>query len=399
MNLKKAMNKKITVALILLTGLLSAKLGIAQTKSADFKTYHVAIFAPLYLDSVFTQDQYNYGKNFPKFSLQALDFVQGAQVALDSMPLYNGNIRAAIYDSKSYTQPINTLIKNKSLDSLDLIIGSVKDEDFTELANFAKTKNIPFISATYPNDAGVTEDPFLVIVNSTLRAHCEAIYSYLLQSHGTDKIYLVRKPGSQEDKVADYFKHINAPDGRALLNIETIDINNNFDVIKSKLDSNRKSIIVGASLSEDFATKLAATCASLNKVYNITLIGMPNWDGFAFMNKKMFKDYPVYYTSPYYNYKNDTQSKILQGFYRDNYNGMPSDMAYKGFETIFIFCRLLTKYPSDFMSHLNDYSYKVFSEYNFKPVFLSKKSGVPDYFENKHLYFIRSANGVFSKAW
>ncbi|MEO7049099.1 MAG: hypothetical protein ABI091_27590, partial [Ferruginibacter sp.] len=128
----------------------------------------------------------------------------------------------------------------------------------------------------------------------------------MLQSHGTDKIFLVRKAGTQEDKVADYFKHINAPDGKALLNIETIDISNNFDVIKSKLDSNRKTIIVGASLSEDFATKLAATCASLNKTYNITLIGMPNWDGFGFMNKKLFKDYPVYYTSPYYNYKNDT---------------------------------------------------------------------------------------------
>ncbi|MEP6711993.1 MAG: hypothetical protein ABJA37_06245, partial [Ferruginibacter sp.] len=70
-----------------------------------------------------------------------------------------------------------------------------------------------------------------------------------------------------------------------------------------------------------------------------------------------------------------------------------------GFETIFVFCRLLAKYPEDFMSHLNEYSYKVFSEYNFKPVFLSNKSPVPDYFENKHLYFIRSMNGSLSKAW
>lgn len=395
------MFKKVSVVLVMFIAFLFSNNLFAQsTKAADFKTYRVGIFAPLYLDSVFTNGQYNYGKNFPKFASPALDFVQGAQVALDSMPLYNGNIHATIYDSKSYTQPVSLLISSKSLDSLDLIIGAVKDDEFPELANFAKEKNIPFISAVYPNDGGITEDPFLVIVNSTLKAHCEAIYSYLLQSHGTDKIYLVRKPGQQEDKVADYFKHINAPDGRPLLNIETIDINTDFGIIKNKLDSNRKTIIVGASLNEDFATKLAATCYSLNKKYNITLIGMPNWDGFAFMNKKnAFKDYPVYYTSPYYNYKNDNQSKMLQAFYKNTYNGIPTDMAYKGFETIFIFCRLLTKYPTDFMSHLNDYSYKVFSEYNFKPVFLSKKSSVPDYFENKHLYFIRSANGVFSKAW
>lgn len=393
------MIKKISVFIVLLAGLLNAQQSFAQSNPAEFKTYHVAIFAPLYLDSVFTNGNYNYGKNFPRFTYQGLDFVQGAQVALDSMPLYRANIKASIYDTKSYNQPINTLISNKSLDSTDLIIGSVRDEDFTELAHFAKEKNIPFISATYPNDAGITQDPFLVIVNSTLKAHCEAIYSYILQNHGTDKIYLVRKPGSQEDRVAGYFKHINAPDGRALLNIETIDITDDFGLIKNKLDSNRNTIIIGASLNEGFATKLASTCASLNKNYHITLIGMPNWDGFAFMNKKTYKDYPVYYTTPYFNYKNDNQSKMLQSFYRSNYNGSPSDMAYKGFETIYIFCRLLTKYPTDFMNHLNDYSYKVFSEYNFKPVYHNVQSGMPDYFENKHLYFIKSENGVFSRAW
>ena len=89
------------------------------------------------------------------------------------------------------------------------------------LADFALQKNIPFISATYPNDAGITGNPFLVIMNSTLKAHCDAIYSYILQNHGTDKIYLCRKKGAQEDMVASYFKQMNEQDGKPLLPIET----------------------------------------------------------------------------------------------------------------------------------------------------------------------------------
>ena len=395
------MHKKIILLLLSAAGFLNfSKVAAQPSKTAAYKTYNVGIFAPLYLDSVFTDGEYNYGKNFPKFAVQALDFVQGAEIALDSMPLYNGNINAIIYDTKSFTQPVSSLISSKNLDSLDLIIGNIKDEDYQHLAGFAQQKNIPFISATFPNDGGVNANPFLVIVNSTLKAHCEAIYSYLLQSHGTDKIYLVRKAGSQEDKVANYFRSINAPDGRPLLNIETINIAGDFALLKNKLDSNRQSIIIGGSLNEDFAGNLASTCYALNKKYHITLIGMPNWDGFTFMNRKnSFKDYPVYYTSPYYNYKNDNQSKMIQALYKKKYKGVPSDMTYKGFETVFIFCRLLAKYPQDFMSHLNEYSYKVFSEYNFKPVFLSKKSTAPDYFENKHLYFIRAMNGSMTKAW
>lgn len=369
-------------------------------RSASLKTYKVGIFAALYLDSVFTGNSYRYSRNFPRFILQGLDFVQGAQIALDSLPLPNGNINASIYDSKSATENIDSLIRNKKLDSLDLIIGSVKDEDYLKLADFALQKNIPFISATYPNDAGVSSNPFLVIVNSTLKAHCEAIYSYILQNHGTDRIFLCRKNGSQEDKVARYFKMINEPDGKPLLDIRTINFNDsNFYILKSKLDSNSKNIIIGGSLDEAFAMDLANEAYSLKNTYPVTLIGMPNWDAFKSWNKKnSLVDFPVFFTSPFYNYKWDNNSKMIKDIYLKKYKGIPSDYTYKGFETVFLFSRLLTRYPDDFMSHLNDYAYKVFSDYNFKPVFNSNASR-PDYFENKHLYFLKTENGKVTKAW
>jgi hypothetical protein len=369
-------------------------------KAPVLKTYKVGIFAALYLDSIFTGNSYRYYKNFPRFTLQGFDFVQGAQIALDSLPIPNGNIQASIYDSKSATENIDSLIRNKKLDSLDLIIGSVKDEDYLKLAGFALKKNIPFISATYPNDAGVTGNPFLVIVNSTLRAHCEAIYSYLLQNHGTDRIFLCRKSGSQEDKVARYFKMINEPDKKPLLDIQTINFNDsNFNTLKSKLDSNSKNILIGGSLDENFAFNLANEASALKSDYNITLIGMPNWDAFKSLTKKnSLEDFPVYFTSPYYNGLWDNNCKMIKNIYLKKYKGVPSDYTYKGFETVLLFSRLLTKYPDDFMSHLNDYSDKIFCDYNFKPV-ISSKNSRPDYFENKHVYFLKAENGKVSKAW
>ena len=176
-----------------------------DAQSNSVKTYHVGIFAPLYLDSVFSKDgNFLYKQNMPKFMMPGLDFVQGAEIALDSMNISDATVSASIYDCKSTTEPIAVLIKDKKLDNLDLIIGSVKDADYKQLAAFALRKNIPFISATYPNDGGVTANPFLVILNSTLKSHCEAIYSYLLQNHGTDKIYLCRKKGVQDDKAPNY---------------------------------------------------------------------------------------------------------------------------------------------------------------------------------------------------
>ena len=373
----------------------------AQTDSTkQLKSFRVGIFAPLYLDSIFTDDGYQYSKSFPKFAVPGLDFVQGAQIALDSLPLLYGNIDATIYDAKSLIKNVATLISNKELDSLNLIIGSVKDLEFTLLANFAKQKNIPFISATHPNDGGITANPFLVIVNSTLKAHCEAIYSHLLQEHSTDKIFLVRKSGSQENAVAAYFKQINEPDGKPLLRIETIFADSSFTLLKNRLDSNRKNIIIGGSLNEIFANNLAGFSQTVYKKYRLLLIGMPNWDGFTSIAKnKKLKDFPLYYTTPFFNDKWNSFSSRIKDIYKKKYRGIPSDMTYKGFEAIYLFAKLIARHPADFMSNLNDHPYKVFSGYKFKPVFVSKKNTMPDYFENKNLYFIKILNGTHSKGW
>jgi hypothetical protein len=319
------------------------------------------------------------------------------------MVIFNNNIKAFFYDTRSYSEPLSFLIKNNKLDSLNLLIGSVKDADYKELADFALQKNIPFISATYPNDGGVTGNPFTVLVTSTLKAHCEAIYSYILQNHGTDRIYLCRKKGVQEDKVAGYFKVLNEQDGKPLLKIQTISIDSTFssDLLKNKLDSNRQSVIIGGSLDENFASLLATSCNDLHTSYPITLIGMPNWDGFkSLMNKDDLEDFPIYFTSPYYNSKSDSYSKILLNSYNKKFKSkLPGDMAFKGFECAYFFTKLLLKYPDDLINHLNDSPYRIFSDFNFKPVKLSSKNSIPDYFENKHLYFVKILNGATSKGW
>jgi ABC-type branched-subunit amino acid transport system substrate-binding protein len=361
--------------------------------------YRVGIFAPLYLDSVFNNNTFRYKQGVPKFIVPAVEFVQGAQIALDSLQAGSDLIEATIYDSKSYTQNVPYLIQNKKLDSLQLIIGSVKDAEYLQLAAFASQRKIPFISVSYPNVTAISANPFLVVMNPTLKSHCEAIYSYILQNHGTENIWLCRQKGTQEDMVASYFKQLNERDGKPLLEINTLTFDSSITAakLKAKLDSNSNNVIIGGSLDETFAGNIAAACNSLHKTYPITLIGMPTWDGFNALYK--FPEFPIYYTSPYHNDKTDEFSKTLIAAYQKKYKGKPTDMAYKGFEAVYSFTKLMAMYPGDLMNHINDKSVKVFCDYNFRPVMLKKESSIPDYTENKHLYFIKILNGSISKAW
>lgn len=372
----------------------------AQTNSIT-KTLKVAVFAPMYLDSAFATNALRTQNSIPKFIMPAVEFTQGAQIALDTMAIGDKHVEAFLYDSKSFTQPIQWLIKYNKLDDIDLIIGSVKDPDYHELASFALQKNIPFVSATYPNDGGIIGDPFLIIVNSTLKAHCEGIFSFLLQKHGTDKIYLVKRKG--EDRIENYFKNINFAEGRPLLNIRTIMVDSILSPysLRNRIDTTQSCVIIGATLDENFATSIADACYAVQKTNTLTLIGMPNWDGFKSLSRKdVYKDFPIRYTTPHYDAQNNNvyDSILLQKYFQ-LYRAKPSDMAYKGFELTYYFTNLLLHHPSDFMDHINDSAISIFHDFNFRPVYVDKKNSTPDYYENKHLFIMQILNGDIVREW
>ena len=364
------------------------------------KTYHIALFAPLYLDSAFSMDEMNSGTSIPKFIMPAVEFVQGAHIALDTLTFNGKSAEVSIYDSKSYTQPISWLIKYKKLDNVDLIIGSVKDPDYHELADFALQRNIPFVSATYPNDGGIIANPFLIIVNSTLKANCEGIFSYLLQKHGTDKIYIIKRKG--DDRIENYFRNINYSEGKPLLNMRTIMVDSTISTysLMNRIDTLHTAVIIGASLDERFAKSLADACYPIQKKHPLILIGMPNWDGFrSLYQKDVYKDFPIRYTTPHYDSTDNPFDSILVKKYFQIYRTKPSDMAYKGFGITWYFTNLLLQYPDSIIYHINDSALSVFHDYNFRPVYIEKQNDTPDYYENKHLFIMEILNGDITREW
>lgn len=364
------------------------------------KTYRVAIFAPFYLDSVFTGNRLKSQTSIPGFILAGLDFVQGAQIALDTLTLNGKHVQAYIYDSKSNTQPVLWLIKNSKLDNIDLIIGSVKEPEYNLLAQFALQKNIPFVSATYPNDGGIGQNPFLIIMNSTLKSHCEGIFSYIMQKHGTDNIYLVKK--KNDNRIDNYFKAINFADGRQLLKIKTIMLDSSISSagLRYLIDTTKPIVIIGASLNETFSQKLANACYPIQKTNQMVFIGMPNWDGFgSFYKKDAFTDFPIRFTTPHFDSKNNDFGNYLDSMYFKLYRANPSDMVAKGFEATYDFTSVLINHPADFMQHINDSIYAPLHDFNFRPIVHDKNNAIPDYYENKHLFIMQILNGEIVREW
>lgn len=355
------------------------------------RTLKVAVLAPMYLDSTFSSGS-NDDNSIPRYVMPGLEFIQGAEIAFDTLSAEGFKVEAHLIDSKSSFYSISWMIKYGRLDNMNLLIGSVKEPEYSQLATFAAQKKIPFISVTYPNSGGIRKDSFLTIVNSTLKAHCEGIYSYLVQKHGLDNIYLVKR--KNENRIEDYFKEINQTEPKQLLRFKTISFDEiNADDLRRQIDTTKPVVLIGASLNETFALMLADAAYAIQKNNKLSLIGMPNWDGFRDLYKKSrYTDFPIRFTTPHWDDNNNEFSSFLGNEYFTKYRAKPGDMAYKGFEAAYYFTNILLHYPDNFIDHLNEDQFAAFHTFNFRPVYLSNPT-YPDYFENKHLFIMQILNG------
>src|SRR6476660_5472706 len=137
----------------------------------------IAVLAPLYLDNAFTDYTYQLGnKNIPQYIITGLDFYNGVMLAVDVLQKEQANIEVWVYDTKKKDTDINAILKGMSFQNFSLIIASLNNTDEQKaVSDFSFYYNIPVVSATYPNDANVTDNPFFILLNSTLKTHVDAV--------------------------------------------------------------------------------------------------------------------------------------------------------------------------------------------------------------------------------
>lgn len=355
-------------------------------RAQEVKKHKIAVFTPLYLDSAFdAAGNYRYEKTGAKFVNQGLDFYYGVQLALDSLEKKGAPLEVFICDSRG-KQSINAQLAKPEMQDVEMIIAQTNAPETRLLADAAFRKKIPFISATFPNDAGVDNNPDFVILNTTLKSHVEGIYRFLQKYHSLDNIIVFRKPGTQEDLLKSYFldftKTVSAP-----LNLKFVDVGMNFvpSTLEAQLDSTKRTVVVAGSLDETFATKLTQTLAGLNNKYPVRVIGMPTWENYNFNRAK---DLEIIYTTPFYYNRSSELENVLANQYNTTLSAKPSNLFFRGYETTLRFAMLLLDTGKDVASNLTRKGNTVFTQFDIQPVFKGSSMTL-DYFENKHLYFIK----------
>lgn len=377
-----------TVCCLLSTGT------FAQT-SPTVQKQKIAVFAPLYLDSAFdVSGNYRYDKTFPKFINPGLEFIEGIQLALDSLNKEKSFLEVFVYDTKSVTKTVAQQLQE--MDSVGMIIAYATAQENWLFAETARARKIPYINPNLPNDGGITNNPYFVLLNSTLKTHIDAIYRFLQKNYSTNSLVLFRKKGTMEDMIADLFRNAEKNTASVPLKIKTVELADSFNVkqLVNHLDSNKTIVCISGSLDEQFNRRLTMMLASLHKIYMTTIIGMPTLEALSKdFGQAEFKGPEFIYSTPFYNARTDKVSHSITEYFSAKLYARPSDMVLRGYETAWRFGKLLLKYKTDLSSNIFRKEFNVFRDFDIQPV-INRQNNQLDYFENKKLYFIKWQDGV-----
>ena len=373
-----------------------ALLGMALANGQGKKNIRVGLFTSLYLDSAFDRSgQYKLQNSFPRMAISGLEFYEGAVMAIDSINHSGLKVSMEVFDIQSKTGAISYLLNNKKIDSLDIIIAQASGSDYLELAQVAKEKNILLVSATYPNDGGIRESPMVFIANPKINSHIQVIHNQLFKKWPDANVIWFKRSGSADDKIESQFRELNA--ASAYKNkFKTAALNPEFkmeDLIPF-LDTTKTNVLVAGSLDDNFALQFARAISAYPKKGIIQVIGMPVWDGMKEIQGKNYAGIPIYFTTSFnipsghpWAAQVDEKIKSITGV-------KPSISLIKGFELTYYFANIMYTYGQIKTEGLEVKPFKVLNDFDFRPVKWAPMSGVPDYYENKRIYFIRRLNGV-----
>ncbi len=382
--------------IVLIVSLLIGCQCLAQASGDTSKPYRVAVFAPLYLDSLFEDYSYKFSSDqVPRFATRGLEFYNGVMLAVDQLKEEGiKNMEVFIYDTKKDGGLLKLLsgLTDKGFSMMIAVIENPTEQKI--LSGFSLQQNTPMVSATYPNEIGLANNPFFIMLNATLKTHVEALPAYVQRYKKANVVYVSRN-GSTEQMITNYFKQSAAKQQSFKYKPVVLKDNFSFTDLAKNLDTTVQNVIITGSLNDNFSVRLVKALDTSSAYRNkVVAVGMPTWEHIKTFQRKEIKHVPIVHSASSHFDNSSTWAYKINKSYHEKFLTKASENVLAGFETMYRFSKIMLKNPVDMVNHISDKSYNVWNAFTFEPARVDANESTPDFMENKKLYYITRQNGV-----
>lgn len=331
-------------------------------------SYKVGIVMPFFAKEVATASK------MPKSSIQGMNFYEGALLALQQLSTEGVNLDVEVFDSRRSEAIVQGLVDNFTLSSMDLIIGPASTENVEIVAEqVAKKEQIPMVTLNL-NSTIASENPYYIQASAYFSSHATATAKYVKQHYSKSKVIMVVPQNDKEvSRLQDYHNAntlISSNRYNEFFAEEMGTASYKFTGLTDLLSVRDTTVIIAPVSDAGFASALLRTLNAVKGSKPVVVFGMPNWMTFTNIDGGVLDNCNVHITnSSFVNKNNENVKQFKQAFFEE-YGMFPTIEAYKGYDLTLYFGRMLHKYGTGFINHLETSKDELLqTSFEFEPVF------------------------------
>ena len=363
--------------------------------------FTIGLLLPFLGSKVYINDLSQSSYFFPEESQLAVEYYQGAMLAIDSLQHLGLRVKVLVCDVGSDTMVLKTRLLNPELKKADLLIGPVNITGLKLAADFSLKNNIYLVSPFSTTAIQKNSNPYYILANATLRSHCEKVYDYISKHEEPRKIFMLYRKKDADLEIVQYFKEYRS----SLPTEDSIQIEDLTDStekkyyqIKNLLSDTQKNIIVIASNDEPFVRTVMKQLSGLSEVYLIKVFGMPTWNNFDLIPLEQFEKTNTYITKHYWLNKESIPARQFKDAYFRKYNVNPTENSIRGYDQLMYFGNILLNAGDSLAQGFNKITSEELAEgFSILPVYTSTEQASIKYWENKEVYLLKFENGEWKK--
>lgn len=363
---------------------------LAIPRGVKKSAYRLSVMLPLYTDDFLQNNAVS------SRAMRSLNFYQGIMMGVEQLNTEGINMTVHVFDTR--VNPVGALITNPDVQQSDLIIGPVVSDEVSQMAEIAKSQQKLLLSLNSKEDL-TSNNPYYLQSSPSFETHCNAMMAYINQHYPNNKIHLLGRDdeASNFSAIQSAWKQVtSAVTPLPAYRVDGSKVNYDIRDFTQQLSRTDTTIIVIPSSKESFVRSMLRELSLLRRTYPIIVFGMPRWIAFDDIEPDYFEKTNVHLTSAEFIDDTAPQVQSFKNNFFQKYGMPPLPEAYKGYDFMCYFGRLLKDQGTDLLMYLNTSELPhplLHSKVNFKPI-ITFDDQAPgklriDRFENQHVNILR----------
>lgn len=295
-------------------------------------------------------------------------FYRGFMLAVDSLKNQGVNMELTICDTGRNEEKVDSLLREKSLQDLDLLFAPMVEQSDAKISEFSKRHQTRLVVTT---SGQVNTNPFMFTTNTSTSLLNEDVTKFFVRKFAKHNVIIVDMNDSNNRTSRG---NLTAEIRNALkeqgVNYKFLTIDSSNDAILKALESGKYNVIVPNSASLPLMRKLVNKWKKIvdeNPKYRISVFGHKEWLSMASEMKTQFYALDTYIYSKYWFNPGAASSKTLASSYQKWFNAklptlMPS-VPTIGFDTAYYMIKGLATYGTSFESNLKEMAIKPYQNF------------------------------------